>query len=304
MLEAFLNSTISMATPILLAALGELLVERAGIINIGIEGAMLAASFFGLAAAYFTGSLALGLIAAVGAAVAMNAILAVLVVNLAVNQVVAGTALDILAVGLTGVFYRRMFGITGKAFMVRSMPRVALGPLAGLPVVGKPFFDQNALVYLAFAMVPAVAWLVGRTRYGLRLRAAGENPAAADALGLGVYALRWQALVAAGVMSGLAGAFLTLAYANTFVENITAGRGFVALAVVIVGRWNPWGLVAAALLFGAATALQFGLQALGTAVPYQLFLALPYALTLVVLAGFGGGVDAPSALGEPYSRSS
>jgi simple sugar transport system permease protein len=304
MLEAFLNSTISMATPILLAALGELLVERAGIINIGIEGAMLAASFFGLAAAYFTGSLALGLIAAVGAAVAMNAILAVLVVNLAVNQVVAGTALDILAVGLTGVFYRRMFGITGKAFMVRSMPRVALGPLAGLPVVGKPFFDQNALVYLAFAMVPAVAWLVGRTRYGLRLRAAGENPAAADALGLGVYALRWQALVAAGVMSGLAGAFLTLAYANTFVENITAGRGFVALAVVIVGRWNPWGLVAASLLFGAATALQFGLQALGTAVPYQLFLALPYALTLVVLAGFGGGVDAPSALGEPYSRSS
>ncbi len=304
MLEAFLNSTISMATPILLAALGELLVERAGIINIGIEGAMLAASFFGLAAAYFTGSLALGLIAAVGAAVAMNAILAVLVVNLAVNQVVAGTALDILAVGLTGVFYRRMFGITGKAFMVRSMPRVALGPLAGLPVVGKPFFDQNALVYLAFAMVPAVAWLVGRTRYGLRLRAAGENPAAADALGLGVYALRWQALVAAGVMSGLAGAFLTLAYANTFVENITAGRGFVALAVVIVGRWNPWGLVAASLLFGAATALQFGLQALGTALPYQLFLALPYALTLVVLAGFGGGVDAPSALGEPYSRSS
>ncbi len=304
MLEAFLNSTISMATPILLAALGELLVERAGIINIGIEGAMLAASFFGLAAAYFTGSLALGLIAAVGAAVAMNAILAVLVVNLAVNQVVAGTALDILAVGLTGVFYRRMFGITGKAFMVRSMPRVALGPLAGLPVVGKPFFDQNVLVYLAFAMVPAVAWLVGRTRYGLRLRAAGENPAAADALGLGVYALRWQALVAAGVMSGLAGAFLTLAYANTFVENITAGRGFVALAVVIVGRWNPWGLVAASLLFGAATALQFGLQALGTALPYQLFLALPYALTLVVLAGFGGGVDAPSALGEPYSRSS
>ena len=304
MLEAFLNSTVSMATPILLAALGELLVERAGIINIGIEGAMLAAAFFGLAAAYFTGSLALGILAAVGAAVAMNALLAVLVVNLAVNQVVAGTALDILAVGLTGVFYRRMFGIMGKALMVRSMPWLALGPLANIPIVGKPLFDQNALVYLAFAIVPVVAWVVGGTRYGLRLRAAGENPAAADALGLGVYALRWQALLASGVLCGLAGAFLTLAYANTFVENITAGRGFVALAVVIVGRWNPWGLVLASLLFGAAMALQFGLQALGTALPYQLFLALPYALTLVVLAGFGGGIDAPSALGEPYSRSS
>ncbi len=304
MLDAFLNSTVSMATPILLAALGELLVERAGIINIGIEGAMLAGAFFGLAAAYFMGSLALGILAAMGAAVAMNAILAVLVVNLAVNQVVAGTALDILAVGLTGVFYRQMFGITGKAFMVRSMPRLALGPLARLPIVGKPLFEQSALVYLAFAIVPVVAWVVGRTRYGLRLRAAGENPAAADALGLGVYALRWQALLASGVLSGLAGAFLTLAYANTFVENITAGRGFVALAVVIVGRWNPWGLALASLLFGAAMALQFGLQALGTALPYQLFLALPYALTLVVLAGFGGGVDAPSALGEPYSRSS
>ena len=304
MLDAFLNSTVSMATPILLAALGELLVEHAGIINIGIEGAMLAAAFFGLAAAYFSASLALGILAAVGAAVAMNAILALLVVNLAVNQVVAGTALDILAVGLTGVFYRRMFGITGKAFMVRSMPRFALGPLARLPIVGKPLFEQSALVYLAFAIVPVLAWVVERTRYGLRLRAAGENPAAADALGLGVYALRWQALLASGVLSGLAGAFLTLAYANTFVENITAGRGFVALAVVIVGRWNPWGLVLASLLFGAAMALQFGLQALGTALPYQLFLALPYALTLVVLAGFGGGVDAPSALGEPYRRSS
>ncbi|HEY6418488.1 MAG TPA: ABC transporter permease, partial [Candidatus Binataceae bacterium] len=139
--------------------------------------------------------------------------------------------------------------------------------------------------------------------YGLRLRAAGERPGAADALGLGVYRLRWHALLASGVMTGLAGAYLTLAYANTFVENISAGRGFVALAVVILGRWNPFGLMAAALLFGAAMALQFGLQALGTSVPYQLFLALPYALTLIVLAGVGGQAAAPSALGEPYSRS-
>ncbi len=134
------------------------------------------------------------------------------------------------------------------------------------------------------------------------MRACGERPEAADALGLGVIAIRWQALLVSGALTGLAGAFLTLAYANTFVENISAGRGFVALSVVIVGRWNSWGLAAASLLFGAAMALQFGLQALGTVVPYQLFLALPYALTLVVLAGFGGQAAAPSALGEPYRR--
>src|SRR5271170_3238705 len=212
MLEAFLASTVAMATPILYAALGELLVEESGVINIGIEGAMLAGAFFALAAAYFSGSLALGLLAGIAAAVALNALLAVLVVNLAVNQVVAGTALDILALGLTGVFYRQMFGVTGSAFVVRQFGAVALGPLARIPVVGRAFFDQNVLVYVAFAIVPLLAFVISGTRYGLRLRAAGERPEAADALGLGVYALRWQALIASGVLTGLAGAFLTLAY--------------------------------------------------------------------------------------------
>ena len=302
MLEAFLTSTIAMATPILLAALGEFLVEESGIINIGIEGAMLAGAFFALSGVYFTGSLAIGLLCGIVAGVAINGMLGVLVINLAVNQVVAGTALDILAAGITGVFYRKFFGITGKAFIVTSLRPIALGPLAKIPLLGPMLFDQNALVYFAFIVVPVLTWMIHRTRYGLRLRAAGERPAAADSLGLGVYALRWQALVISGVLTGLAGAFLTVAYANTFVENISAGRGFVALAVVILGRRSPWGLAAASVLFGAAIALQFGLQALGTAIPYQLFLALPYALTLVVLATVGGQENAPSSLGEPYTR--
>jgi general nucleoside transport system permease protein len=302
MLEAFLNSAIGMATPILLAALGELMVEESGMINIGIEGAMLSGAFFALAAAYFSGSIAIGLFAGIAAGCAINAIFAWLAVNLAVNQVVAGTALDILALGVTGVFYRKFFGMTGRAFIVQPMPKIALGPLARIPVAGPFLFDHNALVYLAFIFVPTLRYLISRTRYGLRLRAAGERPEAADALGLGVYRLRWEAALVSGVLSGLAGAYLTLAYANTFVENITAGRGFVALSVVIVGRWNPWGIAAASILFGAAMALQFGLQALGTAVPYQLFLALPYVLALIVLAGMGGQAAAPSALGEPYSR--
>ncbi len=302
MLNAFLSSTIAMATPVLLAALGELLVEETGIINIGIEGAMLSGAFFALAAAYFTGSILLGLAAGIAAGVAINAILGVLVVNLSVNQVVAGTALDILAIGITGVFYRRFFGITGKAFMVSPMPRIDFGPLTRIPVLGALVFHHNILVYLAFAMVPVVGFILWRTRYGLMLRAAGERPEAADALGLGVYRLRWHALVASGVLSGLAGAYLTLAYANTFVENISGGRGYVALAVVILGRWKPWEIAAASILFGAAMALQFGLQALGTQVPYQLFLALPYALALMVLAGIGGQAASPSGLGEPYTR--
>ena len=302
MLEAFLSSTISMATPILLAALGELMVEESGIVNIGIEGAMLCGAFFALTAAYFSGSIVLGLLAAVAAGVAINAIFAVLVVNLSVNQVVSGTALDILALGITGVFYRKLFGITGKSFMVSPIPKIALGPLAKIPGVGPLLFNHNWLVYFTFLLVPALWFVIARTGYGLRLRAAGERPEAADSLGLDVYATRWQALIGSGALTGLAGAYLTLAYANTFVENISAGRGFVALSVVILGRWSPWGLGAASLLFGAAMALQFGLQALGTVVPYQLFLALPYALTLVVLAGVGGQAAAPSALGEPYRR--
>jgi simple sugar transport system permease protein len=305
MLEALLSSTIAMAAPILLAALGELIVERSGVINIGIEGAMLVGAFFGLAATYFSGSLLAGVAAAVAAATVLNAILAGLIINLAVNQVVAGTAVNLLAVGVTGVTYRRIFGVTGQALTVTPLASLALGPLARLPVIGRALFDQTALVYLAMVLIPTLDYLLTRTRWGLALRACGEHPEAADALGLNVYRLRWAALIGGGALSGLGGAYLTLAYANTFVEGISGGRGFVALSVVIVGRWNAWGITAAALLFGTAMASQFTLQAsanLSYRLPYQLFLALPYVLTLIVLAAVSRQADAPSALGQPYAR--
>jgi simple sugar transport system permease protein len=302
MLEAFLAATVAMAAPILLAALGELIVEQSGVINIGIEGAMLSGAFAGFAASYFSGSLAIGVISAIGAGILLNALLAGLIVSLATNQVVAGTALDILALGLTGVAYQRLFGVTGQAITVVPLLPLTSGPLARVPLIGPMLFAQNAIVYLAFGLVPMLSYLLRRTRYGLYLRAAGEHPAAADALGLKVYRLRWIALLIAGALSGLGGAYLTLGYTSTFVEGISGGRGFVALAVVIVGRWNAWGIAAASILFGAATALQFTLQATGAALPYQLFLALPYALTVVVLAMVGGQAQSPSALGEPYVR--
>jgi general nucleoside transport system permease protein len=302
MLEAFLSSTISMAAPLLLAALGELLVEESGVINIGIEGVMLTGAFAAMAAAYATASVALGLCAAVAAAIAMTAVFAVLAVDLAVNQVVAGTALDIFALGVTGIFYRRIFGVTGKALTVNTLARVRLGVLARIPLLGPALFHQNLLVYFAFLLVP-FAWLVlYRSRYGLHLRAAGERPEAADALGLGVHRLRWQALVISGALTGLSGAYLTLGYTNTFVEGMSAGRGFIALSIVILGEWRPLGVAVAAVLFGAALALQFTLQAAATGIPYQLFLALPYVLTLVVLTLLGGQGRSPSALGEPYLR--
>ncbi len=302
MLEAFLSSTISMAAPLLLAALGELLVEESGVINIGIEGVMLTGAFAAMAAAYATGSIAAGLGCAIIAAAAMSALLAFLAVNLAVNQVVAGTALDVFALGVTGVFYRRIFGVTGQALTVRTLPRVGLGPLQHIALIGPALFDQNALVYLSFGVVPLIWFVLYRTRWGLTLRAAGERPEAADALGLGVYALRWQALMIAGAMTGISGAYLTLGYANTFVEGMSAGRGFIALAIVILGEWRPGRIAVAAVLFGAALALQFVLQAVNTGIPYQLFLALPYVLTLVVLTVVGGQGRAPSSLGEPYLR--
>jgi simple sugar transport system permease protein len=302
MLAGFIASALAMATPILLAALGELIVEQSGVLNIGIEGAMLAGSFFGLAAAWSAGSLIAGLIAAVAAGVSFNAVFAAISINFAVNQVVAGTAIDILALGLTGVLYQRIFGVTGSAFTITPMHPLPIGPLAHIPFFGRAFFSHTPLVYLAFALVPIVHYMLTRTRWGLELRAAGEHPAAADALGLGVYRLRWEALLIAGVLSGLAGAYLSMAYADTFVEGLTAGRGYVALALVIVGRWRAWGVAAAALLFGGASALQFVLQAFGSALPYQLFLAIPYALTLIVLVIARGSAQSPSALGEPYVR--
>ncbi len=302
MLEAFLSSTIAMAAPLLLAALGELLVEESGVINIGIEGMMLTGAFAAMAAAYATGSVVAGLVCAVLAALAITVLFAAMAVNLAVNQVVAGTALDIFALGVTGVFYRRMFGVTGQALTVRTLRQVGLGPLSHIPLIGPALFHQNLLVYCSFLTVPLVWFALYRTRWGLSLRAVGERPEAADALGLGVFGLRWQALMISGVLTGLSGAYLTLGYANTFVEGMSAGRGFIALAIVILGEWRPGRIAIASVLFGAALALQFVLQAVNTGIPYQLFLALPYVLTLVVLTALGGQSRAPSALGEPYVR--
>lgn len=302
LLTALAASTVTMAVPLLLAALGELIAERAGVINIGLEGLMLIGAFAALVVAWFVASPGLAACAALATGALFGAGFAFFVVRCNANQVVAGTALNLLAFGLTGVAYRAIFGVTGAALTIAGTAALPIPLLSRLPVVGTSLFSQSVLAYASFALVPCIGFFLARSVPGLKLRMVGENPYAAETQGVRVARVRTAALVACGALAAAGGAYLALAYAKTFVEGMSAGRGFIALAIVIVGRRTAAGVLAAALFFGFATALQFHFQALGLAVPFQLFLILPYAMTLAVLAGFVGRASAPAALGQPYER--
>ena len=299
LLSGLLFTGVRLAVPLLLAALGETVAERAGVINVGMEGMMLAGALAGFAASFAAHSPWAGAGAAAIAGVALAALFAALTVGLGADQVVVGTAINILALGLTGVFFRalpQLNGATAASFTPLALP-------FRHPTVVSALLEQNALGGLAWALVPLLWLLLFRTRWGLRLRATGERPSAADGAGVRVARVRVVATLIGGALAGLAGAYLSLGYTVGFGENMTAGRGFIALAVVILGRWNPFGVAAAALLFGLALALQFQFQATSTRFPYQFFLALPYLLTLLALLGrsrLGGA--APAALGEAYRR--
>jgi ABC-type uncharacterized transport system permease subunit len=302
LITGLLQSTVTMAVPLLFAALGELLAERAGVINIGLEGLMLAGAFAALVTVAQTHAPWLGLLAAWAAGLALASLFAYVVVAHGANQVVAGTALNLLAVGLTGVAYRALFGVTGTALTVTGFSPVAIPALAAIPVLGPALFAQTLPAYLAFALVPVVGFGLQGTIPGLKLRMVGEDPHAAAAQGVAVRLTQVLALLGCGVLASTGGAFLSIAYAGTFVEGMSAGRGFIALAIVIFGRWSASGILAAALLFGMATALQFHVQALGLPIPYQFPLMLPYVLTLIVLAGYAGKTRSPAALGKPLEE--
>jgi general nucleoside transport system permease protein len=294
---AFLEATIRTATPLALAAIGELVVERAGVINIGLEGALIAGAFGALVGAgvgdttigYIIGALTGGVIALV---------FAFFVVCLRADQIITGTAVTLLAVGLTGTLYRVLYGEAGAALSIPTSGPVAIPGLAAIPVFGAAFFAQPIITYGAYLGFPLLWWWLYRTRAGLALRATGERPEAADAVGVPTSQVRVVAILFGGAMGGLSGATLVLAQAGTFAEGMSAGRGFIAIAVVALGRWHPTGVAIAAVLFGAASASQFLFQAMSWALPYQLFLGLPYALTLMALARAGARASAPAALGR------
>ena len=297
-LGAFLEATVRIATPLGLAALGETVAERSGVINIGIEGAMLSGALAAALAAGATGSAGAGFLAAGLAGAAVAAVFAAFVLRLRADQIVVGAAITLGAVGLTGAVYRAAFGTTGAALSLPTLGPFRIPLLADIPVFGAAFFAQPLPAYLLYLLAPALWYLLARTQPGLALRAAGESPDAATAAGLRVSRLRAGAIIFGGLMAGFAGATLVLAQAGTFAERMTAGRGYIAIAIVVLGRWNPLGVLAAALVFGSASALQFALQALGYAVPYQFFLMAPYVLSLLALAGVGGRARSPVALGR------
>ena len=299
-LAAFCEATVRISTPLALAALGETVTERSGVINIGIEGSMLAGALGAALGALWLGSAWGGALAGVVAGVALTAVFALVAVGWGGDQIVTGTGLTLGALGLTGAVYRAAFGPTGAALSLPTFPPISVPGLASLPVLGRALFAQPAPTWLLYVAAPAVWLVLTRTQLGLALRAAGEAPEAAVAAGLRVRSLRMGATLFGGAMAGLAGATLVLAQAGTFAEGMTAGRGFIAIAIVVLGRWHPLGAVGAALVFGAASALQYTFQAVGVNVPYQFFLMAPYVVSLLALAGVGGRARAPEALGRPW----
>jgi general nucleoside transport system permease protein len=297
LVAGFLAAAVRVATPLLLAATGETITERSGVINLGLEGIMLAGALAATLGATAWGPWS-GVACAIVAGMLVAAVFALLAVGAKADQIITGTAITLAAVGVTGTVYRQAYGSSGAGLTIPTLNSVAIPGLSEIPVLGPALFDQPAPTYLALLGMPIVWWVLFRTRLGLALRATGEGAAMARAAGVRTNLIRSGATVAGGGFAGLAGASLVLAQVGSFAEGMTAGRGYVAIAIVVLGRWHPGGIALGALLFGAATALQFLLQTLGLNAPYQLFLMLPYLLTLFALAGAVGRVRAPADLGR------
>jgi general nucleoside transport system permease protein len=297
LIGGFLAAAIRVATPLMLAATGETLTQRSGVINLGLEGIMLTGALAAAIGATAWGPWS-GVLCAVLAGMLLAALFALVAVGARADQIITGTAITLAAIGLTGTVYRQVYGAEGAGFTVPTLAPLAIPGLSSVPVLGPAFFDQPAPTYLAFLALPVVWWILFRTRVGLALRATGEAAAAARAAGVRTNLIRAGSTILGGGFAGLAGATLVLAQVGTFSERMTAGWGYVAVAIVVMGRWHPMGVAVGALLFGAATALQYLVQRLGLSAPYQLFLMLPYLLTLLALAGTVGRVRAPGDLGR------
>jgi len=295
--EAVLASAVRQATPLILGALCGLIGERSGIINIGIEGQMLMAAFIGFLANVWTGNLFLAVLFGVGVGALLGLLLAFMSVTLKIDQIIGGTVINIIAVGLSGYFYQ--VGLTTKG----KLSPVPLGKLADLPLVGRALFNNPPITYAAIVLVFVVHYVLFYTKWGLRTRAVGEHPRAADTVGVNVYLMRYVNVVIGGAIAGLGGVFLTLEAVGSFERLMTNGRGFVALAVMIFGKWTPIGSWGAALLFGMASAIQTQIQFSGQIeIPHQFIGMLPYVLTIIVLAGVVGRSRPPAAEGIPYEK--
>lgn len=301
-LVSLLASTIRLATPILVPALGQIFTQKAGILNLGVEGTMTIGAVSGFSIAFLTGSLWLGVLGGIIFGMLWSLIMAWLSVTMKANQVIAGIGLNILGAGVAVYAYRVIFGIQKLPPQIKAFSAINIPVLSNIPIIGPIFFQHNILVYLGFLLVPITWFVLEKTTFGLKVKAVGEHPRAADSKGISVAKIRYSAVLIGGAYAGAAGAFMTIAYLNQFTESIIGGRGYIAVAVVIFARFLPKRSMWGALLFGFATALQMRLQALGINIANQLLLMLPYIMTILALIFASKKSEFPSAYTIPYSR--
>lgn len=300
---AWLTASLRLAGPVLLAALGETFAEQSGVLNIGIEGTILLGALGSFLTSYYTGMIWLSLLVAVLVGIAANSILAWMYVTVRASQVVAGLVFNVLAVGVASTVYRKALGNSALPESITMFQPLHIPILSNLPGIGPALFSQTILFYLTIALAFIAHFILFRTNFGLALRASGENPAAADSAGISVQRMRYAGTLISGAAAGMAGGYLVLAQVGLFRETIVSGQGFIALGIVIFGRWHPLKATLAAMVFGACDALQLSLQIFGTHIPPQLLLALPYIVTILAISGlFGGKAVQPAALMTPYVK--
>lgn len=298
--QSIFLTIVTAATPLLIAAIGELIVERSGVLNVGVEGMMIMGAVVGFAVSATTGLPWLGVVAAIAAGVLFSLIFAFMTLTLVTNQVATGLALTLAGLGLSGLFGELFVGQAGTKIGNINIPY-----LVDVPVVGRLLFGQDPIFYISLLLVGAVSWFLFKTRAGLILRSVGDNHTSAHALGISVIKVRYMAVMFGGGCAGLAGAHLSLVYTPQWVENMTAGRGWIALALVVFASWRPWRIVGGAYLFGAMTIGQLHAQALGLGIPSQLLSSLPYLATIIVLVLISGNrrltmMNTPASLGQPF----
>lgn len=298
-LIGILHSGVRLATPYLFAALGETFAQRSGVLNLGVDGMMLMGAFTAFYVVFNGGNLWAGVLAAIGAGCLLGLLMGVVSVTMQAEQGISGIGLYLFGLGLSSLLFKTQIGSVES---VSGFSRLAIPFLSELPVVGHIFFNHNILVYLAYLAVPATAFVLNRTTFGLRIRAVGHNPEAADSLGVNVNRTRYATLIIGGGMAGMAGASLSIGLLNVFQENMTNGLGFIAVALVYFGSWRPLGVLLGALLFSLVNALQLWVQVLGIPIPSDIAVMLPYILTIVVLTLTVRQIQQPAALAKPYER--
>ena len=298
-LVGILASGIRLATPYLYAAIGETFGQRSGVLNLGVEGQMLLGAFAAFYVAFTTGNLWAGMLAAVIVGAVMGLAMAFVTINLQAEQGISGIGFYLFGLGMSDLLFQKLLGTVET---VSGFSPVNIPVLSGIPILGEIFFRQNILVYGAFALVPIGWFVLNKTTLGLKIRAVGENPEAADSLGVSVSRVRYFTIILGGILSGVAGASLSIALLNVFQQNMTSGLGFIAVALVYFGGWRPWGVLLGALLFSIVNSLQLWVQVLGIPIPSDFAVMMPYVLTILALVVTVQRVRSPSALTKPFER--